>query len=417
MRKIFALLLPLLLLAGCAMQQEETPLPAPEEPAENSGSGVTVHWDAWMEETEPAAPPVRRWYDEYTDELIPSENYGELIPYIGGESYNYYWGSGIWYGLATVDGVIVTDPVFLNADICDVFDSAESGELRLPVFLLSRVEELPDGSARREFALAAEDGSWCTGMKYRTHIADTAHGILMTEKEGDVVLVGPDGKDVFRWDGDSMPIEHFPTDSEWYIDSLHVLGDYLLYATEWEYEGPRGVYIHLPTGSVYHEPPDDVPSFETWNESAIAFDGGTYYYNGVRVAIETDSGETYEVPLDGYSVYEVADGKIFLGWHRDDGTYSCMVKDFHGNVVMEPCDRRELFTLYQHRLGPMMLYWSEFEGTGGIMDAEGNLLAEPWGYTVKQYGDRIIFMDEEAYRVIDTEGNDILRLPRYIWDD
>ncbi len=422
MRKILPLLLSFLMLTGCAALTgngnelpNETASP-PEQ--ENEELTVAVHWDSWTPETERNTQQiVRRWYDEYTDELIPSGDYGELIPYIGAESHVMWWGDGYLYGLATMDGVIVTDAVFLKADLRYFYDASEIGEKKLPVFLLSRAEELSDGTAREEYALAASDGSWCTGMKYRTHIYDTHYGSLMTEKEGDVVLVGADGTDVFRWDGDSLPIEGFRTDNAWYDEYMLLLGDYLQYEISWTEEGPQYAYIHLPTGFVYHEPPDDVPPFADWDDSEISFNGGTYRYSVEWITIETDSGEIYKVAPEGYSVYAIVDGKILLGQHLEDNTYRCMVKDFHGNTVMEPYDEHELYKVSQYRKGPLMLHWSDFEGMGGVMDAEGNLLAEPCGFTLKQYGDRLIFADEEAYRVMDTEGNDILRLLRYNWDD
>ena len=69
---------------------------------------VTAHWDR----LEPIhTPKSQRWYEEYTDHLIPSKEYGPLIPYIGGSPTT--TPEPLWlYGLATQDGVMGTDPVF-----------------------------------------------------------------------------------------------------------------------------------------------------------------------------------------------------------------------------------------------------------------------------------------------------------------
>ncbi|MBQ8696577.1 MAG: WG repeat-containing protein [Clostridia bacterium] len=60
-----------------------------------------------------------RWFPDYVGELIPSEEYGELIPYLGYEKEFSLYAYGDWqdwkqryYGLCTTDGVIVTDPVY-----------------------------------------------------------------------------------------------------------------------------------------------------------------------------------------------------------------------------------------------------------------------------------------------------------------
>lgn len=69
-------------------------------------------------EYEPDEAP-ERWYADYVGELIPSEEYGELIPYLGYEKEFDDFSYGEWgvreqhyYGLCTLGGVIVTDPVY-----------------------------------------------------------------------------------------------------------------------------------------------------------------------------------------------------------------------------------------------------------------------------------------------------------------
>ncbi|MBQ8027703.1 MAG: WG repeat-containing protein, partial [Clostridia bacterium] len=52
-----------------------------------------------------------RWYTDFTDTLIPRDDYGELVVFIGGykEDMDYY---GYRYGLMTLDGKVVIDPVY-----------------------------------------------------------------------------------------------------------------------------------------------------------------------------------------------------------------------------------------------------------------------------------------------------------------
>ncbi len=113
-RIIAAALCLTLLLAACG-SPAQSPSATPT-PAQSGGVNVTVHWDVLTPKPENIAG---RWYEGYTDELIPSDEYGELVPYIGGETSNEYMGTSWNYGLATRDGVIVTDPVYLEVNSTD----------------------------------------------------------------------------------------------------------------------------------------------------------------------------------------------------------------------------------------------------------------------------------------------------------
>ena len=90
-----------LLLSACGAPAEAPESAQPQQ-------GVAVHWDVLTPEAENIA---ERRYEEYTDELIPADDYGPLVPYIGGEA-NGEWEQSWFYGLATRDGEIVTDPVY-----------------------------------------------------------------------------------------------------------------------------------------------------------------------------------------------------------------------------------------------------------------------------------------------------------------
>ena len=83
-----------LLLSACASEpapqrpEEEANLPvpeAPEPPPPEEPEGITVYTD-WskLEEREALPEPIgSRWYEDYTGELLPREDYGPLIPYAG----------------------------------------------------------------------------------------------------------------------------------------------------------------------------------------------------------------------------------------------------------------------------------------------------------------------------------------------
>ena len=105
-----------------------SPKPAPASPSPPPPSPSSP----WIPEPQPVYDGVYTNYSYYTPNvpdrkteiysrvteaelpmLIPSDSYGELLPYFIVENTDYYnWHN--WEGLVTTDGIIVTDPVFLR---------------------------------------------------------------------------------------------------------------------------------------------------------------------------------------------------------------------------------------------------------------------------------------------------------------
>ncbi len=98
----------------------------------------------------------KRWYDDYTGELIPRDDYGTLRPYCGNIVNFSEFGLMTYrmlYGLCTADGTIVTDPVYTDID--------QQGEWFI---LRSREMRREDESTFSSFysvSLAKTDGSVC----------------------------------------------------------------------------------------------------------------------------------------------------------------------------------------------------------------------------------------------------------------
>ena len=142
---------------------------------------VTVHWDA-LADPEPREPVGDRWYEEYTDHLLPREDYGTLIPYAGqrlGESWEL--DSGCLYGLMTTDGDVVVDPVY-----GEVFRPSytKDGEIRLhELLVLAQGEAGSQEYDPAEYTIAAPDGSWV--------MEETFQAVLSSE--WGVLLIGRDG--------------------------------------------------------------------------------------------------------------------------------------------------------------------------------------------------------------------------------
>lgn len=108
MKKYLALLFVVLLLCGCA-ETEQTPSVQEDQ----SGSIVfSVDEIKQLGEYENTAENYSRYYDEFVGEFIPSDDYGEIVPFIGRRAA--YWDDQYEYryGFCTLDGEIVCDAVY-----------------------------------------------------------------------------------------------------------------------------------------------------------------------------------------------------------------------------------------------------------------------------------------------------------------
>lgn len=148
MKRAFILLLSCAFLCAC------TPAESPPTGPALTGDENTFSLSYLPDIGEYAERPVPvRWYADYTDTLIPSEEYGTLIPYLG-KVKEFEGITGVMqqmYGLCTENGVIVTDPVYTGVSYC------EDG-----YYLLTKVSPESSGPFTLEYItyLAKTDGSW-----------------------------------------------------------------------------------------------------------------------------------------------------------------------------------------------------------------------------------------------------------------
>ncbi|MBQ6808782.1 MAG: hypothetical protein IJP07_06480, partial [Firmicutes bacterium] len=159
--RMLLLLLAGLLLSGCAFSE---PLPPPE-PVEIQLAPNEFRL-ASLPELEPFAAYSEisaRYYEEYTDQLLPAEDYGRLYPYAGKSIYSPedYFLQAL-YGLCDKKGRIVVDPVYSGFTIWE-----EDGLELLGLYRIANEQKDPDeprpyvGPAE-SMCVAAVDGSWRT---------------------------------------------------------------------------------------------------------------------------------------------------------------------------------------------------------------------------------------------------------------
>lgn len=178
-----------LLLTGCAQAPaEETPVRS-LSPVYTDWSGLTPY--------QPPRDQYTRRYETYTDTLIPAGDYGPLIPFAGAvctRTEGLRWTEDYQlYGLVTLEGEVVTDPVFSNAfPIVSYRGRRET----TGALLLNRTFTGPDGQPEARAAVCAGDGSWCTGFLYTYNweylsCGDLSRGIPLQKGETQFVFVDP----------------------------------------------------------------------------------------------------------------------------------------------------------------------------------------------------------------------------------
>lgn len=150
------------------------------------------------------SPHYTRRYEDFTDRLVPAADYGPLIPFAGAElagtgEWSYYEGqydTFSLYGLVTMTGEVVTDPVFTSAFHLEERDSWGNVIYDPGVMLLGKTFYDGEGHPEERFALCKGDGSWCTDFVYQydweTYMSmPFDRGIPLLRTDGKLDLVDP----------------------------------------------------------------------------------------------------------------------------------------------------------------------------------------------------------------------------------
>ena len=333
------------------------------------------------------------------------------MPYIGGEGESdIRWDNWV-YGLATRDGVVVTDPVFLEAALRSWYDANTFQSVSLPVYQLTTAAQDADGVPYTHFGLAGEDGSWYTGLVYSGLVCVSEYGALVLTLEGDMVMVAPDGQERFRWPAGQIPLPDFhPT--PWI--TREVRGPWMCYVAGWNDDGsPDNLYVDLRTGQVQAQTPADYPPDPVIESNVGYFPGGQFVLAGEDITIRMDTGGTYTFSVPVSSNYPIFNGELIL-FNRSAGRVT--VTNLNGEVQFTRTDGPLSLVTQMNQQSPAL--FARYPDTGDsltveqiVLDREGRDLLRCQGYAL-QYGDRILYASEAYYHLCDLEGNDLLRIPR-----
>ena len=222
MKKLLSGLLALaLLLSACGNPAAEvtptpTPEPTPTQTAEPTPtpesapvySGVHTDWSK-LEPYEPVKAVYTRRYEGFTDTLIPADDYGPLIPFAGtkltvGEELAGMYDEGFeLYGLVTLTGEVVLDPVLTSVLLLEEYDSTYYVVSQPKVMLLGKTVYDAEGHPEGRYALCARDGSWCTDFLYKyswemVPRITFAQGVPLETGDGKLVFLDLNTRKVLR---------------------------------------------------------------------------------------------------------------------------------------------------------------------------------------------------------------------------
>ena len=359
------------LLAGCSLQGAGGATSAPPD------SGVAEHWSVL--EGEARLPAVgTRWTSGPMEELTPSPDYGELVPYAGAGYYLVYPdGEGgtvqspslsTLYGLMTVDGCAVLDPVCDSISRLSWIDG-DGQDQWLPVWKLARSGpdgDLMDGALS---ALAALDGSWSTPFQY-WGAAGSPVGIFAGDGEDLYLLDSGSGAEKTRWSWEELGItepENFP----WFTGDAYSTAqwqDGLFYLGSWgeDYDArlldPETGEVTVITDRAWAERLDAAFQHRDmdWWEVTTGEDDSVTVSKGAEVY-------TFPSPLPGESYPYEMDGRVLF---QDYGSGSFAVTTREGELVL-PAQKGELSTL-EPEGGKYLAVQKTPDGDWQLYDWDGN---------------------------------------------
>lgn len=387
-----ALALSCVLLAGCAKWDGSQTSAGTSASSAPSGPNVQVDWSVLTEEA-PLPAVGGRWYGDYMEKLVPSPDYGPLIPCRAALSMTLAWweeepsySSPSWlYGLMTQNGILVMDPVCSSISRLGYTAAAPATREQitrlLPVYAMSRGDpELGDPVDGELMALAGEDGSWWTGFRF-WGAAAYPDGVAAGDKDGLTLLDAQTGAQTgyYTWSQLGIPggasLPWFTGDAtscvQWTGKSLFLgcFGE--------NYD--TAVFLEPDTGKVTTCSAEDW--YRQWEQRYQQYASWVSHSNGdgtVTLTLGSQSRTiTSPLPEDEYPSVVGGDRVYFSLWGQESTTFA--VTDLEGRVLI-PVQSGELAILSGSPENELLLFALRQEDVWRILDRDGKeLYALPGG--------------------------------------
>lgn len=349
-----------------------------------------------------------RFYEEYTPDFIPSDEYGEIIPYIGtykiytkndGEPAQSAYGT---YGFCTTDGRIVMDASKKTSFI--YYDETQDG---FGYYRVSRsmeqADDAPDEAYPTETLIIPRSGAWCLTLTGSDSFSAIGNGILG-------VHIMSQGWKLYDYYGNKLI---------YIADALSVrtLSQGLMAVLQMDDSNVITYYNYMDLqGNVVLGPYFKVSDFNEYGIAAIINLGGGAYL------INTDGERLTENKYSSISAYYSNDyeRQIFAAQYASDDKVRD-VFDAEGNLLGNMNGRYVSIRLPKN--GEVIYYaydgaegsgkWKRLSDGSDFVSLEYGVFAER--YLGSSYDDVFIHRDEDKKRAIlfDADGETIAVLENF----
>jgi len=300
----------------------------------------------------------------FLPELIPSNGYGTLVPYVGEYFCELDWNDFVMYGLCTTDGMIVTDPVYKSVYQTIVYNTNQ-GDIKCPVYKLERLvaenenrylDKLDESrgdswneraSAESEdaankppkkpdVAVCALDGSWVTDYYYR---ADFYEKFMLLHRDKDADVFDYNGHFLYNTQDLNVSIQ---LNNDPLFEWANYIVDYrdgLFFVNKWKWVREDGededtwiydfrAFVNELTGEAYILDYEDVSAFR--DGRAAVRQGGLWGYINTDMELvidfQFDSAESF---IGGLAKCRLPGGKHVL--ITKDGDITVESDDYFSN--------------------------------------------------------------------------------------
>jgi len=354
---MISVLILVLLISACKKDERPPFLPLPElspppSPPPEMVLDVHTNFDIFTPST-PLYPLHSRLHEGALPELIPSTDYGMLLPYSSAAILENGSMNVSKFGLVTIDGIVVTDLIYDNIERAKYIHSWYVGKANdvLPAYNLTKNEmgtETTWGiyiTINRKMAACALDGSWITPFDY-TNIVYTNEVILLYRDDStfDIDVIDYNGNHLynmlnFSWVNDALS-------DTWSGINMNIISDRYAHV---RVRNNSFAFINLLTGNIQSTRYISVdPFIEGFAPAGVGI-ANTYYvlWGLINTEFQTVIAPRY------YSMPFFVHGKAIVQ-RRDNSQYVINTK---GDVLYNVPDGYRLDHSYD---GPYFIMYNEF---------------------------------------------------------
>ncbi len=267
---------------------------------------------------------TEHFHGAYTPDFIPSDDYGEIIPYIG--EYKIYSTSGEtdWhaeqgyasYGFCTPDGKIVMDASEKNSHI-NYFERDDGFGYFTVSRNIAQKEDAPDEYYASETLLIPRSGKWCKILNSGSWVSGAGNGVIMTCVYEDGTLKG---SVLYDYDGNELLV----LDD---VDTYGMPSQGLMLVGKWD-SGTSKYYFVNMQGEAVLGPYQHAVGF---NENGITY---VCDYNGEYYFIDTKGNRlTHESYRSVMACVNDRGEHHYIARHKDYTYRGNDILDSGGNII------------------------------------------------------------------------------------